>query len=253
MLLAIDIGNSNIVFGVHSGDKWIKSWRIRTDRERMPDEYGVFFRELLREEGINKSDISKSVMSSVVPPLTGKISQMVKTITGKVPIILGPGVKTGLKIRTDNPAEVGTDLVANTVAAHNRFKKNCIVVDFGTALTFSAVNEKGEFLGVSIAPGLYSAGEALTQHTAQLPSVWLKKPPRAIGKNTTHSMQSGMLFGYIGLVEKIINTMKEELDGETIVIATGGGAELIAPYTECFTLIEPWLILEGLRVVAGLN
>jgi type III pantothenate kinase len=169
------------------------------------------------------------------------------------PLIVGPGVKTGLKIMIENPAELGTDIVCNSVAAYNRIGRSCIVVDFGTALTFTAVREPGEILGVAIAPGLQAAAEALSEHTAQLPQVWLEPPGKAIGTNTIKSIQSGVVFGYTGLVEAMIDRMRNELGGSAAVIGTGGRAGVIAPLTNRFTLIEPWLILEGLRLIAEKN
>jgi type III pantothenate kinase len=253
MLLAVDVGNTNIVLGVHNGEAWINHWRISTDPSKMPDEYGVLVRDLLREGGVARDSINQAVISSVVPGLTGKIRDMVERTTGVTPLIVGPGVKTGLKICIENPAELGTDIVCNSVAAYNRIQGNCIVVDFGTALTFTAIREPGEILGVSIAPGLQAAAEALSEHTAQLPQVWLEPPKKAIGTNTIKSIQSGVVWGYTGLVESLIDRMKEELGGIASVVATGGRSQVIAPLTDRFTLTEPWLILEGLRLIAGRN
>ncbi len=253
MLLAVDIGNTNIVLGLHDGEAWINHWRISTDVSKMPDEYGVLVRDLLREGGIDRSSIAQAVISSVVPGLTEKIRDMIQSMTGFEPLIVGPGVKTGLKILIENPAELGTDIVCNSVAAYNRIKGNCIVVDFGTALTFTAIREPGEILGVSIAPGINAAAAALSEHTAQLPQVWLEPPQRAIGTNTIKSIQSGVVLGYTGLVETLIDKMRAELGGEAAVIGTGGRAAVIAPLTDRFTLTEPWLILEGLRLIAGKN
>ena len=253
MLLAVDIGNTNIVLGLHDGEGWINHWRISTDVSRMPDEYGVLVRDLLREGDIERSSISQAVISSVVPGLTAKIRDMIQGMTGFEPLIVGPGVKTGLKILIENPAELGTDIVCNSVGAYNRIQGNCIVVDFGTALTFTAIRAPGEILGVSIAPGINAAAAALSEHTAQLPQVWLEPPQKAIGTNTIKSIQSGVVLGYTGLVEKLIDRMREELGGEAAVIGTGGRAAVIAPLTDRFTLTEPWLILEGLRLIAGKN
>lgn len=253
MLLAVDIGNTNIVLGIHNGEAWMNHWRICTDPTKMPDEYGVLLRDLLRQEEIHHSEITQSVISSVVPGLTPKIRDMIQKLFSFEALIVGPGVKTGLKILIENPAELGTDIVCNSVAAYNRIGGNCIVVDFGTALTFTAVREPGEILGVSIAPGVQAAAEALSEHTAQLPQVWLESPKTTIGKNTTKSIQSGVIFGYTGLVEALIDRMKEELGGDVSVIGTGGRSGVIAHLTDRFTLMEPWLILEGLRLIAGRN
>ncbi len=253
MLLTFDVGNTNIVLGVHNGESWINHWRISTDRSKMPDEYAVLVRDLLREAGISRASIAQTVISSVVPALTGKIREVARQMTGFDPLIVGPGVKTGLKICIENPAELGTDIVCNAVAAYNRVQGNCIIVDFGTALTFTAVRAPGEILGVSIAPGIQAAAEALSEHTAQLPQVWLEPPKKAIGTNTIKSIQSGVVLGYTGLVEALIDRMRAELGGEATVIATGGRSQVIAPLTDRFTMIEPWLILEGLRLIAGRN
>jgi type III pantothenate kinase len=253
MLLAVDVGNTNIVLGLHNGENWINHWRISTDPSKMPDEYGVLVRDLLREGNVDRGAINQAVISSVVPGLTGKIQEMVRQMTGFNPLIVGPGVKTGLKILIENPAELGTDIVCNSVAAYHRIQGNCIVVDFGTALTFTAIREPGEILGVSIAPGLQAAAEALSEHTAQLPQVWLEPPQRAIGTNTIKSIQSGVVWGYTGLVEALIDRMSAELGGTASVIATGGRASVIAPLTDRFTMNEPWLILEGLRLIADRN
>jgi type III pantothenate kinase len=253
MLLAIDVGNTNIAFGIYQGNRWTNHWRIRTVRDKMPDEYAVLFRSLLHENDLRMSDISHVVLGSVVPPLTSTLSEMLRRQTRNNLLVVGPGVRTGLRIRTDNPAEVGADLVANAVAAHDRFQNNCIVVDFGTALTFTAVNESGDLLGVAIAPGLHSAAAALASNTAQLPHVQLVPPPEAIGRNTVHSIQSGVVFGYIGLVNALIGRMRTELGGQAYAIATGGLARVIAPLTDQFTAIEPWLTLDGLRIIAERN
>ncbi|MDC7222837.1 MAG: type III pantothenate kinase [Spirochaetales bacterium] len=253
MLLAIDVGNTNIVFGVHDGKNWISHWRIATVHSKMPDEYGVLFRDMLRDGGVDKSGLTKAIISSVVPALTGKIQQMVSSLIGKQPLIVGPGVKTGLKIRIGNPSELGTDIVCNCVAAYEKVQDSCLVVDFGTALTFTAVAAGGEIRGVAIAPGLQSAAGALNHNTAQLPQVWLETPQKAIGTNTTASIQSGVIFGYTGLVEHLIDKMSDELGGVKAVIGTGGLSGVIAPLTDRFTYREPWLILEGLRLIAEKN
>ncbi len=253
MLLAVDVGNTNIVLGLHNGESWVDHWRISTDRSKMPDEYGVLVRDLLREGGVERRLIHQAVISSVVPVLTGTLRQMLQDMTGFEPLIVGPGVKTGLKICIENPAELGTDIVCNCVAAYNRVQGNCIVVDFGTALTLTAIRAPGEILGVSIAPGIQAAAEALSEHTAQLPQVWLEPPQKAIGTNTIKSIQSGVILGYTGLVESLIDRMRKELGGEASVIATGGRSRVIAPLTDRFTMTEPWLILEGLRLIADRN
>jgi len=253
MLLAIDIGNTNVVFGLHADGGWMAHWRVRTVRDQMPDEYGILISDLLRDRDIGLSGIRRVILSSVVPPLTGVFRELCERYLGHSPLVLGPGVRTGLNIRTDNPAEVGADLIANAVAAYDLIRGHCIVVDFGTATTFSAVAEPGEFLGVAIAPGLGLAADALSGRTAQLPRVQLAAPATAIGKNTVHSMQSGLVFGYAGLVEGLIRRLRSELASEARVIATGGLSQIFAPLTDQIDVVEPWLTLEGLRLIAERN
>lgn len=264
MLLAIDVGNTNIAFGVYQEGRWTNHWRIRTVHDQMPDEHAVLFRSLFRDDGLQLEDVDRVVLSSVVPALTTTLSEMLEQQTKGDLLVVGPGVRTGLRIRTDNPAEVGGDLVANAVAAHAIYGStsaagalpggnNCIVVDFGTALTFTAVDRSGDLLGVAIAPGLRSAAAALASNTAQLPHVQLVPPPAAIGRNTVHSIQSGVVFGYIGLVSALIERMRAELGGQALAIATGGLASVIAPLTDQFAAIEPWLTLDGLRMIADRN
>lgn len=253
MLLAVDVGNTNIAFGVHDGEQWLHHWRIRTVPDQMPDEYAALFRELLREGGLTMGDLDRAVVSSVVPPVTGALTEMLYRHTGQDPLVVGPGVRTGIRIRTDNPAEVGADLVANAVAAYARFRQNCVVVDFGTALTFTAVAEPGDLLGVAIAPGLNAAAAFLSSATAQLPRVRLVPPPTAIGRNTVHSIQAGVVFGYIGLVETLVARMRAEMGGEASAVATGGLARVIAPLSTEFAAIEPWLTLDGLRIISNRN
>jgi type III pantothenate kinase len=198
-------------------------------------------------------EIERAVLSSVVPSVTGSLTGMLQQHLKQEPLVVGPGVRTGIRIRTDNPSEVGADLVANAVAAFAQYRQNCVVVDFGTALTFTAVADPGDLLGVAIAPGLRAAAAALSSNTAQLPRVRLVPPPVAIGRNTVHSIQSGVVFGYIGLVEALIGKMRQEMGGKALAIATGGLARVIAPLSDEFEVIEPWLTLDGLRIIADRN
>jgi len=266
MLLAIDVGNTNISIGIYDQERQHSSipplpahhWRIRTARDKMPDEYAVLFRALLCEDGLALEDMDRSILSSVVPPLTGILSEMIAEHVKRDPLVVGPGVRTGIRIRTDNPAEVGADLVANAVGAYYRFQSNCIVVGFGTALTFTAVAEPGDLLGVAIAPGLNTAASALSSRTAQLPHVQLLPPPSVIGRNTVHSIRAGLVFGYLGLVEALIQRMRAEMGGQATAIATGGLARAIAPLSDEFAAdpavrIDPWLTLDGLRIIAERN
>ncbi len=253
MLLAIDVGNSNIKFGLYSNNSWINRFSIRTVPDKTADEYAVLFRDLLGAAEVQLKYINRCVLSSVVPPVTGTMTDMVFNFIGKDPLVVGPGIRTGIRIRTDNPVELGSDLVAQAAAAYERYHTDCIIVAFGTALTFTAVAEPGDLLGVAIAPGLQYAAEALSQHAAQLRLVELKAPEAAIGRNTVHSIQSGIIFGYVGIVEALIDRMQNELSGKAKIIATGGQSSIIAPLTSKFTEIEPWLTLEGLRIIAERN
>lgn len=253
MLLAIDIGNTNIVIGAYADGSWAHHWRILTDRDKMGDEYVVLFRALFHEGGLTPTDFNRVAICSVVPPLTGVISETVNRLVGRTPLIVGPGVRTGIRIRTDNPTEVGADLVANAVAAYDRLHSNCIVVDFGTATTFTAVAVPGDLIGVAIAPGLQASASALAEKTAQLPHVQLQLPPAAIGRNTPHSMQSGLIFGHIGLVKELVDRMSAEMGGEVKAIATGGLSSTLASLTDRFVAIDPWLTLNGVRLIAERN
>jgi len=253
MLLCIDIGNTNIVIGLYSDNKWLSRWRVKTDRDKMPDEYAILLKALLNEKGYEFNIINRVVIASVVPPVRSCFINLFKDYFGIDPLMLGPGVKTGLPIRTDNPVELGADIVANAVAAYARLKSSCVIVDFGTATTFSAVSERGEFLGASIAPGLEIAADALSSRTAQLPRISLVTPRNVIGTNTMQSMQSGLMFGYIGLVEGLIRRIHRELDGKAKVIATGGLSKIIAPLTDEIDFVDTELTLKGLKIIAERN
>jgi len=253
MLLCMSIGNSNIVLGLWDQKQWLAHWRIRTVREQMPDEYAMLLKGLLRDGGHELPAGTRVVLASVVPPLTPVFSELARRHLGAEPLVLGPGVRTGLRIRTDNPVEMGTTLVADAVAAYDRFRSACIVVDFGAATTFTAVSAKGDLEGVSIACGLGVAAEALASRTAQLPRVSLVPPPAAIGKNTIHSMQSGLVLGYVGLVHELIRRIREELGGQAKVIATGSLSEVVAPLAPEIDVVDPWLTLDGLRVISERN
>jgi type III pantothenate kinase len=254
MLLCIDIGNTNLVFGLtDQNKKWLARWRIQTVRDKMADEYAIFLKTLFREEGYEFSEINRVVIASVVPRLKTVFRELFERTLNITPLVIGPGVRTGLSILIDNPVELGSDLVADAVAAYHRLKTACIIVDFGTATTFSAVSQKGEFLGVAIAPGLEVAADALSSRTAQLPGISLVPPPRAIGTNTVHSMQSGLIFGYIGLVEGLIRRIREEIGDTAQVIATGGMSEALSKLTEEIDFVNPDLTLEGLRIIGEKN
>nr|MBC7244832.1 type III pantothenate kinase [Chloroflexota bacterium] len=253
MLLCIDIGNTHITLGAWDKDKCLGHWRVRTVRDQTSDEYAILLKSLLREGGCKWTAINRVAIASVVPPLTIVFSELFRYYWGIEPLIVGPGVRTGLRIRIDNPVELGADLVADAVAAYHRLRNACIVVNFGTATTFSAVSKTGDFLGVAIAPGLELAAEALASFTAQLPRVALVPPPAAIGKNTVHSMQSGLIFGYVGLVKELLQRIRAELGGQAVVIATGGLSSTLAPLIEDIDIVDPLLTLEGLRLISELN
>ncbi len=251
-LLAIDIGNTNIVFGVHDGQSWAYHWRVQTVRERMPDEYAVMFRHFLDDAGLELKQFEHTVLSSVVPPLTAGLSHMVAQATGFAPVVVSAQVNTGIRINVDHPESVGSDRIADAVAAYERFHSNCIVVDFGTATAFTVVRVPGEMIGAVIAAGLHTVADALVRRTAQLPQVELVPPPSAIGRNTIHAMQSGLVLGHIAMVEGLIDRIRAELGGAQVV-ATGGLSTVLAPLTDHFDAIDPWLTLDGLRLIAERN
>ncbi len=253
MLCAVSVGNSHITFGAHENGNWTRRWRIQTVHAKTSDEYLVIFRELFNAAGVRPQAIDGAILSSVVPPLTGTMVETMRELCGRKPLLLSPGLDIGLRITTENPAEVGADLVANAVAAYQKFQGNCIVVDFGTALTLTAVGAPGELRGVAIAPGLSSAVNSLAHDTAQLPRVPLTPPPAAAGRNTVHSIQSGIVFGYVGLVEGLIGRLRAELGGSAGVVVTGGQSQIMAPLLAGPVLHEQWLTLEGLRIVALRN
>lgn len=253
MLLAVDVGNTQIGFGVYGERGWLARFRVRTVVGKTPDEYGALLQGLLAGDGLDRQALHRAVIGSVVPPLTHVFRELLSRWLGRPPLVVGPGVKTGLNLRVDHPSEVGADLVANAVAAHARFGEACIAVDFGTATTFTAVQPPGTLVGVAIAPGLEVAAEALAHRAALLPEAPLEPPVGALGKNTREAMQSGLVFGYVGLVRELIGRLRAELGGKPRVIATGGHAPLIAPLTNEIDEVDPWLTLEGLRLIAARN
>jgi type III pantothenate kinase len=253
VLLAVSVGNSHITLGAHAKEGWVRRWRIQTVHAKTSDEYLVIFRALFDAAGMGVERIDSAILSSVVPPLTTTMVDTVRELSGRQPLLLAPGLDLGLRITTENPAEVGSDLVANAVAAYDRFHGNCIVVDFGTALTFTAVAAPGELRGVAIAPGLSSAVNSLAHDTSQLPRVPLAPPPVAAGRNSVHSIQAGIVLGYIGLVEGLIHRLRAELGGTAEVVVTGGQSQIMAPLLTGPLVHEQWLTLEGLRIVAMRN
>lgn len=251
MLLAIDVGNTNIVIGVFRGETLVHSWRLTTIRERTSDELGILVTSLCDRNEIRQSDISGIVIASVVPPLTGTLVTMVTDYFGRVPLLFEPALNGGIPILIDNPSEVGADRVINAIAAFASYGKGLpiIVIDFGTATTFDAVSAKGEYLGGVICPGPQLSADALVQRTAKLPRIDVRKPPRVIGTNTVGAMQSGTFWGYVDMVEGLVRRMKGELGGAAVVVATGGLASIVSPETPIVDHIDPELTLRGLRLV----
>lgn len=253
MLLVIDVGNTNVVLGVFEGEKLIDSWRISTDKQKTIDEYGIEVKQLFDYFGIKHKRIKDVILSSVVPPVTPILEKMAKKYFGCSPMIIGPGIKTSMSIKYENPREVGADRIVNAVAAREFYKGALIIVDFGTATTFCAISEAGEYLGGAIAPGIGISMEALFTKAAKLPRVELAKPRAVIGKNTITSMQSGIFYGFVGQVEGIIQRIKKEIGVEVKVIATGGLAELISKESNSIDVVNPNLTLEGLRLIYERN
>jgi type III pantothenate kinase len=253
LLLVIDVGNSNIVLGIYDGERLVKDWRISTDKLKTADEYGILFHNLLLLAGIGFSDITDIIISSVVPPLTGVLEKLCRHYFGLKPIVVGPGIKTGMPIHYDNPKEVGADRIVNAVGGYEKFRTSLIIVDFGTATTFDYVNGKGEYCGGAIAPGLMISVEALFQKACKLPRVEIIKPPGIIAKNTVNSIQAGVFYGYVGLVDEIVGRMKRETRENPKVIATGGLAALVAPESKAIETVEEYLTLEGLRILFQRN
>lgn len=253
MLLTIDIGNTNITLGLYEGNSLNASWRIRTIHEKTTDEYGILMEQLFRHRGYRPEQVTGAAMASVVPPLTPVFVQACRQYIGQTPLVVDAGVRTGVRIRYDNPREVGADRVVDAAAVRALYRLPACVVDFGTATTFDAVSAEGDYLGGAIAPGIGIAAQALFERTAKLPRVELTRPPSVIGRNTIHSMQSGILFGYVGLVEGMVARFKAELGPETCVVATGGLAEIVARETDVIEIVDPWLTLHGLRVIYELN
>ncbi|MFO8043445.1 MAG: type III pantothenate kinase [Alkalispirochaeta sp.] len=253
MILTIDVGNTNIAFGIWSEERWVNHWRLKTDAESTSDEYLVLFDNLLKNAGHQPGSYERIVISSVVPALTPAIVTVAKRIGGTDPLIVQHSVTTGLNPDSPIPPELGSDLLANAVAVWHRYHRPAIAVDFGTALTFTAVSGTGEIVGVSIAPGLRSAVAALSSNTAQLPGVDLLPPPHALARTTVHSIQAGVVYGYVGLVKEVTSRMAKEMDGTPLIIATGGLAETFAPVADSFDAVDQWLTLDGLRRIAELN
>ena len=254
MLLAIDLGNTNIKYGVFDGEKLVASFRVSSRISRTADEYGSVLVGLLSDSGIKKSDIDGIIFSSVIPALNYTMCHMCEYFLGITPIMIGPGIKTGLNIKAENPREVGADIIVNSVSAYNKYGGPIVVIDFGTATTFDVISDKCELIGVVIAPGIKTSLEGLATKTAQLPMVELDAPKTVIGKNTKHCMQAGIIFGFAGLVDNILKRIKKELGVSDItVVATGGLGEIIAKEVKLINKVDRTLTLDGLRIIYELN
>lgn len=253
----MDVGNTNIVLGTYTDKKLIAEWRLSTDILRSADEYGIQVMNLFSIYELEVSKVEGVIISSVVPSIMYSLEHMIRKYFKIDPIVVGPGVKTGINVKYDNPREVGADRIVNAVAAHEIYKRALIIIDFGTATTFCAVKENGDYLGGTICPGIKISSEALFQKAAKLPRVELVKPSNVICKNTVASMQAGIVYGYIGQVEYIVEKMKNEMldlkEKEPLVVATGGLAKLIGEETKNVDIVNPFLTLEGLRIIYEKN
>jgi type III pantothenate kinase len=253
MLLAVDIGNTNITLGVFAGDGLRATWRIATVHDRMPDEYGILLLQLFGHRSVKPVDITGVAIASVVPTLTNVFRQLSRDYLASDPLVVDAGVKTGVRIRYETPKEVGADRVVDCAAVQAKYGGPACVVDFGTATTFDAISREGDYLGGAIAPGIGIAAEALFAHASKLYRVEIAPPPRAIGTNTALAMQSGIFLGYVALVEGLVERFRRELGDDMKVIATGGLADAVARETPAIRYVDPWLTLEGLRIVYALN
>jgi type III pantothenate kinase len=253
MLLALDVSNTQIKIGLYRGTELLHHWRIATDRDKTTDEYAVLLRSLFTSEGFSFADVDAAAVSIVVPPLIDTVDRLARSYLHTTPLMVSPGVRTGMRILYENPKEVGADRICDAVAAYTRYGGPAIVVAFSTATTFSVVTADGEFLGGAIAPGVGISMDALAEHTAQLPRIELAKPRNAIGRSTVSAMQSGFLYGFVGQVEEIVRRIRHELGGRAVTIATGGWAELIIGECRCFDHHDPLLTLEGLRLIHDRN
>ncbi|MBI5560451.1 MAG: type III pantothenate kinase [Deltaproteobacteria bacterium] len=253
MLLTIDIGNTNILFGVFKGETLLRNWRLSTAKEKTPDEYGITLLSLLENSNIPVNGISGAIISCVVPPLKETFSKAVSAYIGRNPLFVEPGIKTGMPISTDNPKEVGADRIVNAVGAYSIHGCELIVVDFGTAITFDYVTGKGEYAGGAISPGIMIASDALSERTAKLQRVEFSRPSSVVGKNTVDSIKSGLFYGFVGLVDGIVERIKKETGGRAKTIATGGYAGAIFKETRTIDYLDEFLVLKGLKKIYEVN
>lgn len=249
MLLVIDVGNTNTVLGIYRGEELVDHWRIETRKGRTADEHGMLLLSLLQTRGISPAEITATVVSCVVPSLLQALDWTAQRYLGHAPMVVGPGIRTGMAILVDNPRELGADRIVNCVAAYEKYKTAMIVVDFGTATTFDCVSKKGEYIGGAIAPGFAISAEALFRETSKLPRVELARPRRVIGKNTIDHMQSGLFYGYAGLVDGLVTRLAAEMGLKPKVVATGGLAGLIAEAATSLEVVDAHLTLDGLRML----
>jgi len=253
MLLAIDTGNTNVKIGIFDGSKIRATWAVYTRINQTADEYAVMLLNMLKQQGFDIKDIDDVVISCVVPPLRRTFNQLFERYFSIKPLIVGPGIKTGIRIRMDNPREVGSDRIANATAAHHIYKSTVIVVAMGTATAFDTVSKDGDYLGGAVAPGIAISAEALFERTAALPRVEFVRPKNAIGTNTITAIQSGLIFGYAGLIEGVVSRIQDELDEKAKVVATGGYADLIADEAKIIDVVNPDLTLMGLKILFDMN
>ncbi len=257
MLLVIDVGNTNTVAGIYDGDKLIDNWRFSSDRSKTADEFGMFMTGMLGFAGLTRADVTDIIISSVVPPVLVPLCHMCERYFNNKPLVVGQGLKIGLKLRYENPREIGADRIVNAVAAYEKYRslnRPLIIIDFGTATTFCALLPTGEYLGGAICPGIGISSEALFQRTAKLPRIELLKPKKAICGNSVEAMRAGIMYGYYGLIKEIVAQMKKELGApEAYVVATGGFANTMTSGTNCIDMVDPMLTLEGLRLIFEKN
>jgi type III pantothenate kinase len=252
MLLVVDIGNTSITIGLFKTEKLSSRWRLASDNERTSDEYGILLIQLERA-GVKAEEVREVAIASVVPPLTGTLELACRDYLNAAPLIVDAGTRTGIPLRYEDPKQVGADRVVIAAAVRKIYRVPVCIVDFGTATIFDAISAEGEYLGGAIAPGIGIASDALFRRAAKLPRVEIVRPPMAIGRNTVHSLQSGLLFGYVGLVDGMVNRFRAELGPDMKTVGTGSLVELIAKETQSIDIVEPWLALQGLKIIHDLN